>query len=191
MKAKSVTLQDIVITWELLDRTGRPENPEAEKVALEEIAKATPLGQDAILRALCRTGLRMCHAGSSGINLLEESDGERLFRWTVVEGMLAPSEGGTAPASHSPCGYVYERKSAQLLSNSARYFEWMQSVDIPVFESLIVPLHRNRDEIIGTIWVVSHEEHRHFDREDLRVMTLLGSHAMAALRVHEEMYQPG
>lgn len=191
MKAKRITLQDIVITWELLDRTGRPENPEAEKMALAEIAAATSHGQDAILRALCRTGMTLCNAGSSGINLLEKSEDERWFRWAIVEGVFAPYEGGTAPADHSPCGYVFERKSAQLLNKSARYFEWMQGVDIPVFESLIVPLHRNKDEIIGTIWVVAHEENHHFDREDLRVMTLLGSHAAAALRVHEEMYQPG
>lgn len=190
MKETRVTLQDIVITWELLERTGRPENPEVEMVALEEIAAATALGRDAILRALCRTGLQMCNGGSSGINLLEGSGDARCFRWVVVEGLFAPYEGGTAPADHSPCGYVCERKSAQLLSNSARYFEWMQSVEIPVLESLIVPLHRNKDEIIGTIWVVSHDEHRRFDREDLRIMTLLGSHAMAALKVHESMYQP-
>lgn len=189
MNRTAATLQDIVITYELLRRTARPENPHAEKLALEEIAAATTNGHDAILHALCRTGLRLCEAGSCGINLLEGSGDTAQFRWVVVEGTFAAHQGGTAPADHSPCGYVRERQSAQLLSNSARYFEWMQAVDIPVFESLIVPLHRNKEEVIGTIWLVSHDERRHFDREDLRILTFLGTHAIAAIKVHEAMYQ--
>lgn len=183
------TLQDIVITHELLRRDGRPSHPSAEKLALEEIAATTPHGRDAILRALCRIGLRLCAAGSCGINLLEGGGEDRHFRWAVIEGVFAPYQNGTGPVDHSPCGYVRQQRSAQLLCNSARYFEWMQGIDIPVVESLILPLHRDKDDIIGTIWVVAHDEERRFDLEDLRVLTLLSSHATAALKLHESLYQ--
>jgi len=186
-----VTLQDIVITHELLQRSGRPANPHVEKLALEEIAQMTPQGRDAILQSLCRVGLRLCAGGSCGINLLEGSGESRHFRWAVIEGVFAPYKGGTGPFDHSPCGFVRAQNSPQLLSNSARYFEWMQGIDIPVVESLILPLYKNKDEVIGTIWVVSHDAQRQFDAEDLRIMSLLSNHAAAALKLHESLYKVG
>lgn len=185
------TLQDIVITHELLQRPGRAAHPHVEKLALEEIAQTTPHGRDAILHALCRLGLRLCAGGSCGINLLEGSGDDARFRWMIIEGAFAPYKGGTGPVDDSPCGYVREQNAPQLLANSARYFAWMQGIDIPVVESLIVPLYRDKDEVIGTIWVISHEEQRRFDPEDLRIMSLLSKHAMAALKLHEYLYQAG
>lgn len=185
-----ITLQDVVITHELTQRAARPADPLAERRALEVIAAVTPQGSGAILHALCRLGLRLCEGGSCGINLLEASGEHRQFRWAVIEGLLHPYQGSTAPADHSPCGYVRERGSPQLLSDSARYFEWMQAVDIRAVESLIVPLYREKHEVIGTMWLVSHDDRSRFDSEDLRVLTLLGSHATAAMRLHESMYQP-
>lgn len=186
-----VTLQDIVITHELLQRPGRPAHPHVEKLALAEIAQTTPHGLDAILQALCRAGLKLCAGGSCGINLLEGSGDSRHFRWAIIEGAFAPYKGGTGPFDHSPCGFVREQNTAQLLSHSARYFEWMQGIDIPIVESLIVPLRRDKDEFIGTFWVVSHEEQRRFDAEDLRIMSLLSKHATAALKLHESLYKVG
>lgn len=191
MDDSRITLQDIVITHELLQRPGRAVNPHVEKLALEEIAQTTPHGRDAILHALCRMGLRLCAGGSCGINLLEGSGEDARFRWTIIEGAFAPYKGGTGPVDDSPCGYVREQNAPQLLANSARYFAWMRGLDIPVVESLIVPLYRDKDEIIGTIWVVSHEAQRRFDQEDLRIMSLLSKHATAALKLHESLYRAG
>lgn len=188
MKQTQVKLQDVVITEELAHRGSRPADPAIERFALAEIAKATQHGRDAILHALCVAGLRLYPRGTCGINLLEEKADGNVFRWIVVEGALAQSQGGTAPADHSPCGYVCERRSAQLLNNSARYFEWMQGGDIPVWESLIVPLLRTPREAIGTIWIVSHDEQHRFDLEDLRTLTVLSGHASAALDLHETLY---
>ncbi|GAB3552770.1 hypothetical protein GCM10027343_38750 [Noviherbaspirillum agri] len=184
-------LQDIVITHELLRRPSRPANPHVEKLALDEIAQQTPHGRDAILHALCRLGLRLCDGGSCGINLLENSREGGHFRWVIIEGAFAPYKGGTGPVDDSPCGYVRDQNAPQLLANTARYVEWMQEIEIPVVESLIVPLCREKDEVIGTIWVVSHEEQRRFDSEDLRILSLLSNHATAALKLHESLYTLG
>ncbi len=182
-------LQDVVITPELLRRADRPAKSFAGTLALEEIAAMTPQGSEAILQALCRICVQLCDCGSSGVNLLEKGEDGGHFRWIVIEGTLKPYQGYIAPGDHSPCGFVCEQKSPQLLSHSARYFEWIQAVDLPIVESLIAPLYRDKDEIIGTMWLVSHDEDRRFDREDLRVLTMLGSHAAAALKLYESMYQ--
>jgi PAS domain S-box-containing protein len=60
-------------------------------------------------------------------------------------------------------------------------------IDFPYFgevtplleEALLVPFYV-KGEALGTIWVVSHDGHRRFDAEDLRVMTNLGTFAATA-----------
>lgn len=188
MKETQVKLQDVVITEELGRRGDRAADPSIERFALAAIAAVTQHGPDAILHALCAAGLRLYPGGSCGINLLEKEAGDGVFRWMAIEGALAQHQGGTAPADHSPCGYVCRRGSAQLLSNSARYFEWMRNSNIPVWESLIIPLFRTQQEAIGTIWIVSHDEQHRFDRQDLHTLTMLSGHASAALALHETMY---
>jgi hypothetical protein len=37
-----------------------------------------------------------------------------------------------------------------------------------------------KGEALGTIWIVSHDQNRRFDKEDLRLMTNLGTFAAAA-----------
>lgn len=190
MEDAPVTLRDVVITHELLSRPAPRAADLAEKEALAAIATATAAGPDAILRALCQTGLRVCRAGSCGVNVLEGESEAAQFRWLVIEGELAPYQNGTAPADHSPCGYVKERNSAQLLRDAARYFTWMEGV-IQVREALIVPLHRDKGEMFGTMWVVSHDEERCFNKEDLRLLTLLSSHAASALKLFAAAYRTG
>ena len=46
-------------------------------------------------------------------------------------------------------------------------------------EGLLVPFYV-KGEAVGTMWIVSHDTTRHFDAEDLRVMTNLGIFAAAA-----------
>jgi signal transduction histidine kinase len=49
----------------------------------------------------------------------------------------------------------------------------------PVIEALLVPFHVDHNPV-GTIWVVAHDEHRKFDREDERIVRILGQFASAA-----------
>ncbi|HEY6389956.1 MAG TPA: sigma factor [Bryobacteraceae bacterium] len=65
--------------------------------------------------------------------------------------------------------------------NPARYFTYFQEIDTPIVEGLVVPMYVDNLPV-GTIWIVSHNEHVKFDAEDARVMTSLGSFAAAALK---------
>jgi GAF domain-containing protein len=51
----------------------------------------------------------------------------------------------------------------------------------------LIPLYVD-GEAVGTIWVISHDENRRFDAEDLRVMTNLGNFAGAA---YKTLLSPG
>ena len=61
----------------------------------------------------------------------------------------------------------------------------------PVIEALLVPFHVDHNPV-GTIWVVAHDEDRKFDREDERIVRILGQFASAAwqlwiARAHAEI----
>ncbi|MCS3928931.1 GAF domain-containing protein [Bradyrhizobium elkanii] len=53
-------------------------------------------------------------------------------------------------------------------------------------EGLLIPLYVD-GEAVGTIWVISHDESRRFDAEDLRVMTNLGNFAEAAYKTLQSL----
>ena len=185
-----ISLRDIVITDELQRRQERSPNPLAGELALEAIATATPHGHQAILKALCRLALVLCDAGSAGINLLENGAEEKpRFRCIALDGAMAPYQDDIASMDHSICGYVCAQRAPQLLDRSARSYDMIKMLGNPVIEALVAPLYRDVDEIIGTIWVVVHEEGRGFDSEDLRILKLLGSHAAAAMKLHEAAYR--
>lgn len=188
MKQPSASLHEVVITHELLHRSARPRHPDVDAPALAAFAAAAADDPDAILHALCRLARQLCAAGSSGVNRFDGDGPERHFRWIVIEGELARYQNSVAPPDHSPCGYVFQRQSAQLFRDCARYFTWLDGVEPAPCEALIVPLQRRRGEFFGTIWVVAHDPGKHFDMEDLRVLSTLADHAAAALTLHIEHY---
>jgi hypothetical protein len=57
----------------------------------------------------CRnSSLELCGAQSAGISLLEEENGQPIFRWYGVAGEYAPHLWGTTPREFSPCGTVLD-----------------------------------------------------------------------------------
>jgi len=65
------------------------------------------------------------------------------------------------------------------MSHLDRYFSYFAAVAPRIEEALLIPFHV-RDEAVGTIWVISHDQSRRFDAEDARVLTTLGEFAAAA-----------
>jgi GAF domain-containing protein len=51
---------------------------------------------------------------------------------------------------------------------------------VPIIEGLGLPLATN-EQVFGTIWIMSDDDKRHFDREDVRVMKGLADFRAAAL----------
>ncbi|MBD2309371.1 response regulator [Chroococcidiopsis sp. FACHB-1243] len=178
---REITLNNILITEELSRRSPRPPNLLLENQALHTLARQLVNQPEAMLQSLVDIALDLCNAGTAGVSLLEVlPSGEEVFRWNVLAGRLSQYVGGTTPRNFSPCGTCLERGTPQLFSHPERYFTYFQKANTPVVEGLVLPLIAE-NHALGTIWIMSHDEQRHFDSEDVRVMTSLADFTAAAL----------
>ena len=79
---------------------------------------------------------------------------------------------GSMPRYASPCGVILNTKAEQLFKHPDRHFPYSIPLNPPICEALLTPFRINGD-VIGTAWVIAHDEDRKFDREDLRRMKTL------------------
>lgn len=172
-------LQSVISTAELSRRPARPPDYAAENRALIALAQEMAASPEAILQKLADTALSLCHAHSAGLSILEEGDQKRSFHWRAIAGQWAPHLNGGTPRNFGPCGTVLDRNVALLFSHPERDFPYFGEVRPLLEEGLLIPFYV-KGEAIGTIWVVTHDEGRRFDTEDLRVMTSLGTFASTA-----------
>ncbi len=148
-----------------------------------ELAGLLSQGAPVLFKRLAQMAIELCHAGSGGISMLEAgNDGAQLFRWRALAGALERYEGGSTPRDWSPCGQCLNAARPMLYSYPARFFTYFQEVDTAIVEGLVIPMYA-AGQAIGTIWIVSHDEQRKFNAEDVRIMTSLGSFVSAELRV--------
>lgn len=138
-----------------------------------------------LMQTLADTALELCQAGTAGVSLLETTpDGEEVFRWTVLAGTLAHHVGGSTPRHFSPCGVCLKQGTPVLFSHPASYFTYFQETNIPFVEGLVLPLVADR-HVLGTIWILSHDEQRQFDSEDVRIMTSLADFTATDLLLNQ------
>ncbi len=178
---ETVTLDDVLITDQLATRQSRIPDYHAENEALHALTQDVATGTAGLLQSLIETAVKLCHAGTAGISILETSERDEVFRWCNMAGVLADQTGGTTPASFSPCGATLGLGVAQLFDRPYRYFTYFQQSPALFMEGLVIPLPA-LDGSTGTIWIVSHDDHQ-FDREDLRIMTRLASFASAVIKL--------
>jgi PAS domain S-box-containing protein len=184
-----VDLDSIITTAELSQRPSRPPDYAAENRALIGLTQALAHPPYGILQKLAETALTLCRAHSAGVSLLEP-DGKRFF-WPAVVGQWACHAGGGTPRDYGPCGTVLDRDAAQLMSHPERHFTLFASVTPLIEEALVTPFYLE-GRAVGTVWIITHDQSRQFDSEDLRVMTNLGKFAAAAyqaLRESEHRYR--
>jgi RNA polymerase sigma factor (sigma-70 family) len=175
-------LDEITISAELLRRPIGKVNPRGELDALRSLAGAASRNPVITLKCLARLAVQLCKAGTGGVSVIESGeDGQTFFRWQALAGELESFEGGTTPRDWSPCGECLRIGKPVLYSYPARYFTYFCEIDVPIVEGLVIPLDLS-SSCAGTIWIVSHQEHRGFDAEHVRVMTSLGNFAAVALR---------
>jgi PAS domain S-box-containing protein len=193
---QTATLDDVVITGELSQRalqslphSNLQADLQAENQALCKLARQLVNDQpEAILQSLIEMVLERCQAGSAGVSLLETSYQEESFRWAAMTGALKPFVGGTSRRNFSPCGFCLDRGTPQLFSDPGRYFTDFQVENPAIVEVLVLPLIADHHPL-GTIWIVSHDQQRHFDSEDVRVMTSLADFTAAALLLNQRQTQ--
>jgi PAS domain S-box-containing protein len=157
----------------------READHQAENAALVELAEVLASAPQDILQALTEAALKLCQAQSAGISLLEDADHRQRFHWRALAGRWSHISNGGTPRDFGPCGTVLDFNEPLLFSHPERDFPYIGEITPPIEDALLVPFHVG-DQAVGTIWVVSHDETKRFDAEDLRVMTNLAKFAAAA-----------
>ncbi len=185
----SIQLEDVLITEELSRRSPRQPNLHAENQAMRSLAQQLAQGSERMLQHLVDLAVELCDAGTAGVSLVEtQPDGEVVFRWAAMAGLLASHVGGCTPHDFSPCGVCLEQGSSVLFAYPERYFTYLQAIDTPLVEGLVLPLIAN-GQALGTIWIAAHDQQRQFDIEDVRLMTGLADFTATLLRSQQQANQ--
>ena len=172
------TLDDVVTNSALVRRHSRSPDYAAESNALKALAKTMADSPQAILQKLVEIALELCRADTAGISLLENHNGEELFRWEALAGVLRDHVNGTMPRKASPCGTTIDRNATQLMYLPERFFPALK-IKPPIVEALLIPFAVEKKPV-GTVWVVAHDNERKFDQEDERIIRTLAEFAAAA-----------
>src|SRR5450755_4308459 len=176
-------LEDILVTYKLKSHRRRRPNSSDEIFTLYTLAKVMASSPIELIDKLLEAALELCGAGTAGLSMLETTaEGEQVFRWTHLAGLLSEHIGDSTQRNFSPCGSTLDRKSPQLFAYPGRRFQYLNGLDFTMVEALVVPVYVG-DKMPGTIWVVSHEEELKFDSEDVRIMAGLAEFAGCALRL--------
>jgi GAF domain-containing protein len=180
-----VRVEVVLITQELADRPSRSRKSDAENEVLQALLRTMAQEPGRLLDDLAAAAVELCGAGSAGVSLLEVTpEGKRIFRWVALAGALAKYIGGHTPRDWSPCGTCLDHKAPVLFSYPARAFTYFNAVEAPIVEGLVIPMFYAWTEV-GTVWIVSHDEARKFDQEDVRIMTNLANLTAVALRLKQ------
>ncbi len=175
-----ILLEDIVSTARLDERPSRPPDFERENRALSSLLTSLARSPETILQKLIDTTRELTGAGSAGISVLENVDGQKVFKWRVTSGEFKPLAGASLPRDFSPCGIALDRNSVLLMTEPVRFYPYIEEIKPAVEELLLVPFFQNNHPA-GTIWVVSHSTEKVFDREDARIIGSLSKFASAAV----------
>jgi GAF domain-containing protein len=175
----TISVDAVIATEELERRPRRARDASAGARAMAELQYALAGSPRTLLQKLAETALELCGAQSAGVSLLEEDEGRRFFRWHAVTGEWGALRWATLPREMSPCGTVLDRNQTLLMIDPERYFAPLASVPPRVAEALLVPF-TVEGELVGTVWVVSHDPTRRFDADDRRIVTELTNFAAAA-----------
>jgi signal transduction histidine kinase/CheY-like chemotaxis protein len=166
-------LEEVDIRSALEARAQRLPNHEAEREAWAALATEMAESPRNMLQKLAERALELCQADSAGISLLEGD----VFRWEALAGVFAVFRSGTMPRDASPCGVCIDRNATQLMYLPDRCFPALLTE--PRFvETLLIPFHVH-GKPVGTVWAVSHNYERKFDREDERALRTLAQFASA------------
>src|SRR6516164_8951837 len=180
----AASLESILCTEELLNRPSRPPDHKVENFALVALTSALADSPQTILQTLADKVLEVLQADSAGLSLLTKD--EKRFYWAAIAGAWGPHIGGGTPRDFGPCGDVLDHNRSMLFTHWERRYPYL-SVAMPLAdEGLLVPFYVN-GKAVGTIWAIAHDEHRKFDREDLRLLESMGRFASAAYQTWQSI----
>ena len=173
-------LEAVIATHDLKRRTTRQPDRKAETQAELELTQEMAKSPQEFFQKLVDTVLKLTVADSAGISLLNENIGR--FVWPAVAGGLHPYLGQGTPANFGPCGTVLERNEPLLFLHPERHFTYLDPIQPPLEEVLLIPFHVD-GRAVGTIWAVIHNPERKFQAEDRRLLENLSAFASQAYKV--------
>lgn len=173
------SLKSVLANDEFVRRPLRRPDYDSDSTALSDLAQELATSPARVLQKLTDTALQLCDAQSAGISLLEEENGRKIFRWHAVSGRWASYLWATMPREFSPCGTVLDLAATQLMIRPERHFTPIKQMSPQISEVLLIPF-RVSGEIVGTLWVIAHDDSRKFDLEDRRVVSNLAAFAAKA-----------
>ncbi len=177
MAGSKVSLESVLSTSKLKARPTRPPDYQTENRALREIAQHMADSPETTLQTLAEVAMQICRAGSAGVSLLSEKNGD--FYWPAVAGAWKTKIDGVTPRHVEPCSVVLDRNAVQLFTYPERDYPDLISLSPPIEEALVTPFFV-KGKAIGTVWLVAHDPARKFDAEDLRLLESLGQFAAAS-----------
>jgi signal transduction histidine kinase len=175
------TMDQIDATALLAVREARVPDHRLECEALAALADVFANAPRQLGQALTDTAMQLTGAHAAGLSLEELAPGQRVFRWMATSGSYQRYLHETLPRDFSPCGEVLERNAPVLMRDPVQLYAYIGSLHEPVHEVLLVPFH-HQGRPVGTVWVVSHDGSKTFDREDLRIVQVLTRFAAAAVQ---------
>ena len=179
--AQSLDVGDLLITAELEKRPTRIHRYGTTGLALRELSRQIGEEPADTLPRFVELARQLCGGGSAGISVYEpQPEGAGIFRWAGLVGRAAPFNGQTTPRDFSPCGICLDRGEVILMDRPGRYYGWLNLPGVPLTEALLVPLFIRGKAPFGTLWIMSHDDHR-FDREDEQALSELASVACLAI----------
>lgn len=173
---------DLYITEELDRRSVKPSDHLTEKRALQDLAARMVKSPSEVLPRFVELAMQITGGVSAGLSLYEPDPAPGVFRWRYLIGTLSSFENALTPRDFSPCGVTLDQGSPVLSCHPERFYNWISDVGIVVPEVLLVPLHFENAEPLGTLWIVAEHE-GHFHAEHARAATELAQFAGIALQM--------
>jgi hypothetical protein len=165
-------LSEVIITPQILERQARPYTHEFDDV-YQNLLNQVEAGDDAAMQAICDAALKYCHAESAGLSLLDYVNDKPVFNWVVGSGETVAMVGKIfSPRDNTPCGTTLEMYSYQVFRHPERHYRWVKENGFVVPEMIVVPIYKSDMQSVGTFWLM-HAEGNHFDKEDIRIISML------------------
>lgn len=181
MEEALVRLSEVLITPQILARKSRGYSPEFDEV-YQDINDKIEGNDLSATQAICNAALKFCHAESVCLSLFGYINDEAVFNWEVAAGKAAAQVGKIySPRGNTPCGTALEMYSYQVFRHPERHYRWVKENGFVVPEMITIPIYKEDMQAFGTFWLM-HAEGKHFDREDIRIISMLLSLINKALR---------
>ena len=164
--ALSTSLEEVLITAQLLQRQARRVDPGATNQALLRLLWAVAKSPSDVWTLAAEAALELCQAQSVVITLLERVMGRDFFRCEAAAGELLSIVGLAVPRHGSASELVIEHNSSLLLAHPELLFSI--SAQPAIVEALVTPIYRADGKVTGALWIAAHEAGRQFDMEDVR-----------------------